>query len=225
MRKALVTTVLLCASFVAGSLGTALAQAAASAPKSAGSARKSAAPIGRSECVLSVGLCVTVPPTWQRLGDIFDDLGFVIAEPHPGADSATWPQLTVAAIDVPAQKDGSAPSLDSLVEIVLTPDGSFTSAETQQRTRLILNGSSAEIVRVRLQGQANGTESIEAVALIEGDDGLVYSIALRCAPQDFTRLEPVFEKVIQSWRIQPPPAQSATQSATPSQPKQDSNKK
>ncbi len=80
---------------------------------------------------------------------------------------------------------------------------------------------SAQIVRVRLHDDSKNTETIEAVALIEGDEGLVYSIALRCAPQDFTRLEPVFQKVIHSWRIQPP----ATHSANPSQPKQDSNKK
>jgi hypothetical protein len=164
-----------------------------------------------------------VPAAWQRLGDIFDDLGFVVAEPHPGIDSAEWPQLTVAAIDVPAQKDGKAPSLDSLVDVVLTPDGSFNSAETLQRSRLLLNGSNAEIVRVRLhqevKNEAKNTDTNEAVALIEGGDGLVYSIALRCAPQDFARLEAVFQQVVHSWRIKP----SATQIS--SQPKQDSDKK
>lgn len=221
MRVLLTAPVLLgalfCASLTTVSPGTAAAQ---TAPKSAPVARKAASV--RSECVSSVGLCVTVPSAWQRLGDIFDDLGFVVAEPHPGADSASWPQLTVAAIDVPPQKDGSAPSLDALVEIVLTPDGSFTTSETLQRARLVLNGSNAEVIRVRLHDDAKSTETIEAVALIEGDDGLVYSVALRCAPEDFTRLDEVFQKVIHSWRIQ---AQSATQSATPSHPKQDSDKK
>ncbi len=237
--NALIATVLLGAAIVTVRPGTAAAaQAPANAPTSAVGARKAASAAGKSECVRSVGLCVTVPQAWQRLGDVFDDLGFVVAEPHPGSDAATWPQLTVAAIDVPAQKDGNAPSLDSLIELVLTPDGSFTSAETLQRTRLLLNGNNAEIVRVRLHEEANDvpardvpnvTDAIEAVALIQGDAGLVYSIALRCAPQDFTRLEAVFQKVISSWRIQPPATQpaehSATQSANPSQPKQDSDKK
>ena len=220
--KPLLTTVFLCAGLAMASLGTAAAQAPANVARAA--ARK--AVVGRSECVLSVGLCVTVPAAWQRLGDIFDDLGFVVAEPHPGVDSAAWPQLTIAAIDVPPQKNGNAPSLDSLVDILLTPDGSFTSAETLQRSRLMLNGSDAEIFRVRLHEESKGaeskeTETSEAVALIEGEDGLVYSIALRCAPEDFTRLEAVFQKVIHSWRIRP----SATQSTAPSQPKQDSDKK
>jgi len=53
--------------------------------------------------------------------------------------------------------------------------------------------------------------------LIVGDDGLVYSIALRCPPQDFTRLEPIFQKTVHSWRVKPP--------APESQSTQDSEKK
>jgi hypothetical protein len=173
-----------------------------------------------------VGLCVTVPATWQRLGNIFDDLGFVVAEPVAGADSSTWPQINVAAIDVPPQKaGGGAPSLDALVDIVLTPDGSFTSSETQQRTRLLLKGANAEILRVKLHDAAakdeSRVETIEEVALIEGDEGLVYSIALRCTPEEFTRLDPIFQKTIHSWRVKPP----AASPASPAKPSQDSKKK
>ena len=222
--KILITTVLLCAS-----LGGASAQAQAS--KSSGAAaRKTSSAAGRTECALASGLCVTVPTAWQRLGDVFEDLGFVVAEPHAGTDSATWPQLTVAAIDVPATKNrnGTAaarPSLDALVDIVLTPDGSFTSAETLQRSHLLLNGADAEIVRVQLHNDADKSEAIEAVALIEGDEGLVYSIALRCAPEDFARLEPVFQKAAHSWQIKPDAAQPATQSKPQSKTKQDSESK
>jgi hypothetical protein len=215
--RVLVTTVFLCAC-----LATAAAQPAgrsSDAPRHAATGK--AAPTGRSECALAVGLCVTVPASWQRLGNVFDDLGFVVAEAHPGADSATWPQLTVAAIALSPQKNGIVPSLDSIVESVLTPDGSFTSAETLQRTHLLINGSNAEIVRVLLHDEAGNADATEAVALIEGDDGLVYSIALRCAPEEFARLEAVFQRAVHSWRIKP----SAAQSATPSKPTQDPARK
>ncbi len=216
--KAVFIAVLLCAS-----LASAMAQ---SAPKTTGAskpatAKKAPSAAGRTECVAEVGLCVTIPATWQRLGNIFDDLGFVVAEQHVGADSASWPQISVAAIDVPPQKGGSAPSLDALVEIVLTPDGSFTSSETQQRTRLLLNGASSEIVRVKLHNDAakdaNQADTIEEVALIEGDEGLVYSVALRCAPSELARLEPVFQKAARSWHVKPP--------VTQAKPTQDSDKK
>ena len=213
--KSLLVAALLCVS-----LGSAAAQATKTSKPAA--ARKAASSTVRSECVEEVGLCVNVPAPWQRLGNIFDDLGFVVAEPHAGADSATWPQLSVAAIDLPPQKtSGAAPTLDSLIDVVLTPDGTFTSSETQQRTRLLLNGANAEILRVKLHNDTSQADSIEEIALIEGDEGLVYSIALRCAPQEFDRLEAVFQKTVHSWRIKPP----AAQPAPPSKPPQDSDKK
>jgi hypothetical protein len=218
--KVLITIVL-----VAASLSIAMAQS--SPPGKSASARKpatkkAAAAATRSECVEDVGLCVTVPAPWQRLGDIFDGLGFVVAEPHAGVDSAAWPQISVAAIDVPPQKaNGAAPSLDSLIDIILTPDGSFTTSETQQRSRVLLNGTNAEILRVKLHDEASNTDTIEEVALIEGDDGLVYSIALRCAPQEFARLEPVFQKSAHSWHIRA----EANESTPAPKARQDSDKK
>ena len=116
---------------------------------------------------------------------------------------------------------GAAPSLDALVDIVLTPDGSFTSAETLERTHLLLNGPTPRSFACNCTEDADQPAAVEAIALIEGDDGLVYSIALRCAPQDFARLEPVFQKTARSWRIQPPAAQPASSS----KPRQDSEKK
>jgi hypothetical protein len=220
--KALIFTLFLCASFGVGTAHAASNKASSTSGSSAAARKASAA--SRSECALSVGLCVTVPASWQRLGDVFDNLGFVVAEPHSGTEPATWPQLTVAALDVPPPKakHGAAaavpPSLDALIDLVLTPDGSFTSAETLQRTHLILNGGDAEIVRVRLHDDSNKPEAIEAIALIEGEDGLVYSIALRCAPEDFARLEPVFQKAAHSWRIKQAPTEQ-------SKPKQDSQTK
>jgi hypothetical protein len=214
--KAFFIAALLCAAFA-----TAAAQ---STPKASGASKPAAAAkktpsAARTECVEAVGLCVAVPAMWQRLGDIFGDLGFVVAESHPGMDSATRPQISVAAIDVPSSKDGgNAPTLDALVDLVLTPDGTFTSAETQQRTRLLLNGSDAQILRVKLHDDATNADFVEEVALIEGYDGFVYSIALRCPEQDFTRLDPVFQKTAHSWHMKPP-------APAPAQPIQDTNKK
>jgi len=159
---------------------------------------------GRAECVVSVGLCVNVPASWQRLGNVFDDLGFVAAEPHPGVDSGSWPQLTVAAIGPLAANDqGEQPSLDSVVDLILTPSGTFSSVETLQRSSLLLNGAEAEIVRVQFHDSSGNAGPIEDVALIQRSDGVVYSIALRCAPEDFARLEPVFQQTAQSWHLQP----------------------
>ena len=167
-------------------------------------------PATRKECVEAAGLCVTVPANWQRLGDIFDDLGFVVAEPHPGQDASLWPQINVAAIDVPPEETTAtgAPSLDAVVRVLLTPDGTFSSAETQQRTRLLLNGAEAQVLKVLLRDD-EGKTSQEQVALIDGgDEGFVYTIALRCAPSDMARLEPVFQRILESWRVKPAAVES-----------------
>lgn len=202
--KLLISVLILCFGLCSG-FGAAAAQAQSPpGPLRHTHTRKPDSLADRTECVQTVGLCVTVPASWQRLGNVFEDLGFVVAESRPGTAPETRPSLTVAAVNVPAEKKGGGPpSLDSLVDIVLTPGGSFTS-ETLQRTRLLLNGNEAEIVRVREHNQATENDAIENIALIEGEDGLVYSIALRCAPEEFARLEPVFQKTAHSWHLKQP---------------------
>ena len=219
--------------------GLAAAQAKPGAASPSIRVRKTPVVAFRSECLESVGLCVSVPGAWQRLGGVFDGLGFVAAEPHPGADSATWPQLTVAAIQPAAQNgsgtaspasapaaessaaiSGTSISLDALVDVMLTPEGALASAHILERSRLLLNGANAQIVRVEFRDAAGNPNAVEEVALIEGDDGLVYSIALRCAPQDFDRLEPVFQQAAQSWHLQtadasPAPTPSPVSHAAP----------
>jgi hypothetical protein len=174
----------------------------------------------RSECVAAAGFCVEVPAIWQRLGNVFGELGFVVAQPHPATinptNDATWPQLTVAVLP-PAE--GSAegedpPSLDSMVDRMLTPEGDAPPPRTLRRSHLLLNGADAEVVEVLLpapsgDGGSSASGVIEEVALIAGNGGMVYSVALRCAPEEIERLQPVFDRATASWRLQ------ATASRTP----------
>jgi hypothetical protein len=164
----------------------------------------------RQQCAEALPLCVAVPAAWQRLGDLYDGLGFVVAEPTKDAAQDTWPQISVAAIDAPPVKAGAPPrSLDSMVELMLTPDGSFRSAETEQRSHLLLNGADAEIIRVRLHGAEGQPDKIEELALIDGDEEMVFAIVLRCPPGDFARLDPIFQKLARSWQLksdEPAPA-------------------
>ncbi|MDR3763413.1 MAG: hypothetical protein P4M01_04885 [Acidobacteriota bacterium] len=198
MKKVLLTALLCAASLTAQT-----SQAAAQSARAASNTRKTSASATREECIARVGLCVAVPSAWQRLGDAYGELGLVVAEPHEGLDQSLWPDLNVVVLDPPDQPDGTPVTLDAMVEaITRTPSAEV---ETLQRTRLLLNGNDTQIVRVRLRDPETQAESIEEVALI-ADEGLVYSFALRCAPQDFDRLDPVFQKAIRNWTITPPPA-------------------
>ena len=195
----------------AGSPDSKVPERKSGAASSTAKPRKPAATALRSECLDSVGLCISVPAAWQRLGNIFSDLGFVAAEPHPGVDSGSWPHLTVVAIDVSGENGDRTPSLDALVERMLSGNGALAAAHLLERSSLLLNGANAQIVRVGLPAEAGGAEAIETVALIEGEEGMVYSIALHCSPPDVSRLEPVFRSAAESWRIKGAEQTSAAQ--------------
>jgi len=197
--KARAATLLLCLALLSV---CAPAQGTPETPHGKTKQQKTAPAALRSECIAEVGLCVSVPASWQRLGDVFGALGFVAAEPRPG-DQAGWPQLTVAALPPLEGSEGQAASLDLLVDRMLVPDESFPAAKTLQRRRLKLGGAEAELVRVQLPATGNASSGvIEQLALIDGGNGFVYSIALRCAPEDLARLEPIFQQAAASWHVE-----------------------
>lgn len=199
MKKAFLAVLVCAASLAVAQPGNTTGK-----PRPTATAKKPAAASTRTECIVRAGLCVAVPASWQKLGAPYGDLGFVIAEPHDGQAQSDWPELNVAVLDPPEQPDGRTVTLDQMVESITQPGG--PAAEMQQRTRLLLNGSDAQIVRILLRDPDTQAESIEEVALIDGDGGLVYSFALRCAPKDFERLDPVFQRTIRNWTATPSPA-------------------
>jgi hypothetical protein len=98
--------------------------------------------------------------------------------------------------------------------------GNDPAPRTLQRSRTLINGAEVEIVEVQLPaasddggGAASGV--IEKIALIAGDGGMTYSIALRCAPQELARLEPLFQQAAQSWHLQAAAAETPAANPTP----------
>ena len=52
---------------------------------------------------------------------------------------------------------------------------------------------------------------IEELVFIQGPENEIYSVALKCAPQNLARLEPVFSGVLASWTLpEPAPPADAT---------------
>lgn len=173
-----------------------------------------------SECVAEDGFCVTVPQSWRRLGEVFGGQGLVVAEPQEGQDNSHWPQLTIAVLDArPDEKSGRpAPTLDALMDSVLMPNAAQATIETVHRQRLMTHGASAQMVTVRLHGPDGRVDAVEDVALIDAGNGLIDSVALRCAPQDFARLEPIFIRVVHNWRRQPAAPRRPSEPASTSAP-------
>jgi hypothetical protein len=170
----------------------------------------------RSECSKAGGFCVQVPQAWKALGDVFDGAGFVVAEPDAKKEQEDWNQITAAAMDMPEGANGQErPSTDALIDMILGSPSSGIHAQTIQRSRSLIAGMPAEVLKVRLRANEASTDAIEFIALL--DDGeTIYSVALGCTPEDAARLEPVFDHVLHSWRaITPTSAPSTPAPATP----------
>jgi hypothetical protein len=189
-------------------------------PKAAGTAKAapktSTAAEWRSECSKAGGFCVQVPQGWKALGDVFDGAGFVVAEPDTKKEQEDWNQITAAAMDMPEGANGQErPSTDALIDMILGSPSSGIHAQTIQRSRSLIAGMPAEVLKVRLRANESSTDAIEYIALL--DDGeTIYSVALGCSPEDAARLEPVFDHVLHSWKATTPTSAPSTPApATP----------
>ncbi len=183
----------------------------ASRPKAVERAPKPAQIAWRSHCSNVGDFCIDVPAHWELLGEIFDGAGFVVAEPDPKAPKDDWSQITAAAIDLPEPPPGKdEPDLDTLIDSVRGSPAKGVTAETERRTNELIADMQAEVVKVRLHDTKTSTDWIEEVAFLNSDE-LVYSVALRCAPEAFDRMDPIFRHALQSWKpaptpVKPPPA-------------------
>jgi hypothetical protein len=158
----------------------------------------------RSECSKAGGFCIQIPATWKALGDVFDGAGFVVAEPDVKKSQDDWNQITASATDMPEATDGrERPTTDELIDIILGSPSSGIQAQTLQRSKSMIAGMPAEVLKIRLKAKESSTDAIEYIAMM--DDGeTIYSVALGCSPEDAARLEPIFDRVVHSWKAVAP---------------------
>ncbi len=153
------------------------------------------------------------------LGQVFDGNGVVVAPPQK-LDRALWDEITVALILPPAEGDEEQVSLDGLIEqasqSMRQAGQSFETLQRQQRT---VDHKPAQMLKVRYHEKATDRDWIEQMVFIQGPDGEMYSVALKCSPENLVRLEPVFAGVLESWILpeaEPPSgAGDAPKQATP----------
>lgn len=153
-------------------------------------------------CSPAGGFCLQVPEAWQDMGEVFEGAGFVIAEPSRNRPKENWNNITAAAVELPEPGPGKErPALEELVDVVLGSPAEGTTMETVRRSREMIADMPAEIVQIRLRSKTS--EWMEQVGLLDADE-IVYSVALGCAPGDAARLQPVFDRVLRSWKPAPP---------------------
>ncbi|MFZ0312798.1 MAG: hypothetical protein WAL85_08840, partial [Candidatus Korobacteraceae bacterium] len=193
---------------VLGLASVAASQTAAPAHKPAVSWKK--------YCQPNASFCFRYPPTWTMLGEVFDGNGVVVAPPQKD-DRALWYEITLAMVAPSPGGDEEGPGLNGIIEQAMTAmreaGQNFVTLQRQERT---VDHQPAQMLKARYREKATGHDWVEEMVFIQGPENEIYSVALKCAPQDSARLEPVLKGVLESWTLpQPEPPVGASDESAP----------
>jgi hypothetical protein len=185
------------------------------------SSRPSRPPPSRSAtwkryCQPGGGFCFKYPGSWSILGEVFDGNGVVIAPPQE-QDRARWDAITVALVVPPPAGDEEPIGLNGVIEQAssgLRESGQdFRTLQRQERT---VDHQPAQMLKVSYHEKANAHDWIEEMFFIEGPGNEIYSVALKCSPQNLARLEPALSGVLAGWTLPAPePARGDSESPPP----------
>jgi len=153
------------------------------------------------------------------LGEIFGGHGVVIA-PVQKQDRTQWDEITVAMVAPPPEGDAEGLGLNGIIQQAtsgLRESGqSFQTLQRQERT---VDNKPAQMLKVQYLEKATGRNWIEEMVFIEGPDNEIYSVALKCAPENLARREPVLASTLANWTLlEPEPPPDIPDESAPSQP-------
>ena len=162
----------------------------------------------KSYCHPTHEFCFKYPATWSMLGEVFDGNGVVVAPAQKQAREL-WDEVTVALV-IPAPEGDEEPVTvaEAIAHAVSSVRKSGQSFETVQRQQRTVNGKPAELVKLRYTEQGTAREWVEDLVFIEGADSEIYSVALKTAPATLKTMEPLFQRMVDSWKLPeavPPP--------------------
>ncbi|MGB8769517.1 MAG: hypothetical protein WCC92_07880 [Candidatus Korobacteraceae bacterium] len=155
-------------------------------------------------CQPDGGFCFRYPSSWEILGEVFNGNGVVIAPPQK-VERTLWDEITVALILPPTEGNEEPISLDGLIEQAsknMREGGQ--NFETLQRQERTVDHKPAQMLKVRYHEKATDRDWVEQLVFIQGPDGEMYSVALKCSPSNLAHLEPVFAGVLESWVLPEP---------------------
>src|SRR5664279_283229 len=174
--------------------GSSLASQTASKPVSKASPLK-------SYCHPVQGFCFKYPAGWTMLGEVFDGAGVVVAPPQK-QERELWDSVTVALVVPPPQGNAEPVTIgEAIGQAVAGVRRSGQSFETEQRQQRTLNGKPAEMVKLRYVDKSTSREWTEELVFIEGPKSEIYSVSLKSATASLPRIEPQFERIVESWSL------------------------
>jgi hypothetical protein len=173
--------------------GLAHAQATKRTPSATGTSKHFCQPEG--------GFCFNYPAGWTMLGEAFG-AGVVVA-PQQTTDRKLWDVVTVAAVELPTLEDGAALSIDQIIDAAMSNmRAGGHDPQTLQRQQLVVDTLPAEMIKVRYHDKESARDWIEQLVFIEGADQEIYSLSLKAQPASIGRLQPAFDGIVQSWKLQ-----------------------
>jgi len=161
-------------------------------------------------CHPDYGFCFKYPSTWLSLGPIFDGNGIVVAPPQK-QNRALWDEVTVALMIPPPEGDEDPVTIDQAIDkAVSSVRESGQNFDTVQRQERTVDGNPAQVVKLHYVDKSIGHEWIEELVFVEGPDSEIYSAGLKCAPESLTHMEPLFTRIVDSWKLPEPDAAAGT---------------
>jgi len=158
-----------------------------------------------SYCSAEAGFCLKYPTAWKKQAGVLEGGGVVVARPEQGQPEEVWPQITGAATLLPEEPEGkTAPEFGDVLNVMLDGIAPGVQKQTLQRTQTSAGGLPAELVKIKYT-EPGARPWIEEGVFIDGDD-TIYSIVLRCQPEQLAALEPMFEQVVRTWKLYEEPA-------------------
>jgi hypothetical protein len=151
-------------------------------------------------CEQNSGFCFSYQATWLMLGDY--GAGVIVA-PHQTLDRELWDEVTVTTVIPPPAKEQPPLSIDDVIQTAMmnmrADDHAPTTLQRQERS---VAGFPAQMIRIRYHDDPSGRDWIEQLVFIEGPDQQIYSVALKAQPGTFSRLEPAFNSIVRSWKLE-----------------------
>src|SRR3974390_47091 len=162
----------------------------------------------KSYCHPTHEFCFKYPAAWNMLGEVFDGNGVVVAPTQKQAREL-WDEVTVALV-IPAPEGDEEPVTvaEAIAQAVSSVRKSGQSCETLHPQRGPVTGKPAELVKLHYTQQGTAREWVEELVFIEGADSEIYSVALKTAPATLTTMDPLFQRMVDSWKLPeavPPP--------------------
>lgn len=147
------------------------------------------------------------------MGEVFDGNGVVVA-PAQATPRENWDEVTVALVFPAPEKDSEPVTIEEAITQAVSgvrkSGQAFETVERQQRT---VDGQPAELLKLQYTEQASGNPWVEELVFIQGPELEIYSVALKCRPESLPGMEPLFARIVDSWK----PPGSESPSGEPSQ--------